>query len=47
MEWDIAAAHVVAVNAGCKIFTLPTHENFSFNKENLLNPFFIVNREMR
>jgi 3'(2'), 5'-bisphosphate nucleotidase len=42
MEWDTAAAHAVAKFAGCSFFKACTHEQLSYNKQNLLNPFFIV-----
>jgi len=42
MEWDTGAAHAVAVAAGKKVLNAETRENLAYNKENLLNPFFIV-----
>lgn len=42
MEWDTAAAHAVALYAGRKITNAETGEPLLYNKENLLNPFFIV-----
>ena len=44
MEWDTAAAQAVAINAGCKMVAVNTPEDLSYNKTNLLNPFFIVSR---
>lgn len=44
MEWDTAAGHAVAVHAGCSILRADTGEALVYNKENLLNPFFIVER---
>ncbi|HYQ58642.1 MAG TPA: 3'(2'),5'-bisphosphate nucleotidase CysQ [Draconibacterium sp.] len=42
MEWDTAAGHAIAVAAG-KNVTLADHKtSLKYNKENLLNPFFIV-----
>jgi len=41
MEWDTAAGHAVVESAGGTVFT-PEGESLSYNKENLLNPFFIV-----
>lgn len=41
MEWDVAAAHAVVTGAGGKVTTLEGKE-LEYNKENLLNPFFIV-----
>lgn len=42
MEWDTAAAHVIVTEAG-GLVTLEDEINpLSYNKENLLNPYFIV-----
>jgi 3'(2'), 5'-bisphosphate nucleotidase len=42
MEWDTAAAHAVAVYAGKQVLNIETGKPLTYNKENLLNPFFIV-----
>jgi 3'(2'), 5'-bisphosphate nucleotidase len=42
MEWDTAAAQCVAEQAGAHVTDL-TGQRLHYNKENLLNPFFIVN----
>ena len=42
MEWDTAAAHAVANAAGKQVLDWETREPLLYNKENLLNPFFIV-----
>ena len=42
MEWDTGAAQAVAVAAGKKVLNAETREPLAYNKENLLNPFFIV-----
>ena len=43
MEWDTGAAHAVATAAGRKVLERAgTREALAYNKENLLNPFFIV-----
>ena len=44
MEWDTAAGHAVAQFAGAKIFDYKTNEELGYNKPNLLNPWFIVER---
>ncbi len=44
MEWDTAAGHAVAKFAGCKVYSYLTQEELQYNKENLLNPSFIVER---
>jgi len=41
MEWDTAAAHAVVLAAGGKLET-PEGKNLLYNKENLLNPYFIA-----
>lgn len=42
MEWDTAAGHVIARAAGCEIFHVDEKTPLVYNKENLLNPWFIV-----
>lgn len=42
MEWDTAAAHAIAINAGRHVLNTETKQPLEYNKENLLNPFFIV-----
>jgi 3'(2'), 5'-bisphosphate nucleotidase len=42
MEWDIAAGHAIVEAAGCKIKKYPGFDSVCYNKENLLNPSFIV-----
>jgi 3'(2'), 5'-bisphosphate nucleotidase len=44
MEWDTAAAHAVANAAGCRVRRPDSGEELVYNKENLLNPHFIVER---
>lgn len=44
MEWDTAAGDAVARAAGCKVIQYETGEPLQYNKENLLNPWFIVQR---
>jgi 3'(2'), 5'-bisphosphate nucleotidase len=42
-EWDTAAAHAILNNLGYKIFNNDDASNeISYNKENILNPYFIV-----
>lgn len=45
MEWDTAAAHAVAKYAGCKVKSYLDGSELIYNKENLLNPYFIVSLE--
>ncbi len=42
MEWDTAAAHAVVSEAGKKVLRHDTGEALRYNKEDLLNPWFIV-----
>ena len=48
MEWDTAAAHAIVNASGKKVFEynneqeVLTEEELGYNKENLLNPFFVV-----
>ncbi len=42
MEWDTAAAHAVALYAGKNVINYETKQPLVYNKETLLNPWFIV-----
>lgn len=42
MEWDTAAGHAVAAAAGATVQVHKSSTPLSYNKENLLNPWFIV-----
>ncbi|MCH8330336.1 MAG: 3'(2'),5'-bisphosphate nucleotidase CysQ [Bacteroidetes bacterium] len=42
MEWDTAAGHAVVENAGGTLTDHKTGDTLKYNKENLLNPWFIV-----
>jgi len=42
MEWDTAASHAVAIYAGSYIIETEKAGPLYYNKENLLNPYFIV-----
>jgi 3'(2'), 5'-bisphosphate nucleotidase len=44
MEWDTAAGHAVAKFAGCNVYDYKTGKELQYNKENLLNPWFVVER---
>lgn len=44
MEWDTAAGHAIARAAGMEIYQVGKDEPLEYNKENLLNPWFIVER---
>ncbi len=42
MEWDTAAAHAVVKASGKNVYGLETEKELEYNKENLLNPYFVV-----
>ena len=42
MEWDTAAGHAIAHAAGMEIYQAGKEEPLQYNKEDLLNPWFIV-----
>ena len=42
MEWDTAAGHAIARAAGIEIYQAGKEEPLLYNKEDLLNPWFIV-----
>lgn len=42
MEWDTAAGHAICKAAGLKVISQDTKEEVIYNKENLLNPYFLV-----
>ena len=42
MEWDTCAGQIVATEAGAVVLRFDTNEPLLYNRENLLNPYFIV-----
>lgn len=42
MEWDTAAAHAVVKAAGKNVYRVDNNQELEYNKENLLNPYFVV-----
>ena len=42
MEWDTAAGQAIVEQAGGKVLKISSDEPLRYNKENLLNPFFVV-----
>ncbi|MDO7172743.1 3'(2'),5'-bisphosphate nucleotidase CysQ [Mariniflexile sp. AS56] len=42
MEWDTAAGHAICSAVGLKVMQVGLNEGLQYNKENLLNPYFIV-----
>ncbi len=43
MEWDTAAGQAICNAIGIKVMALDTKKELSYNKENLLNPWFVCN----
>ena len=43
MEWDTAAAHAIVNAAGGSVHIFGSSDPLVYNKENLLNPYFVVN----
>jgi len=41
-EWDTAAGQAIVEGTGFKVVTYETRERLSYNKEDLVNPWFIV-----
>ncbi len=44
MEWDTAAGQAIAEGAGFRMLRADTNDSVEYNKEDLLNPWFIVKR---
>lgn len=44
MEWDTAAGHALVLEAGARVKVYGQDGDLKYNKESLLNPFFIVER---
>jgi 3'(2'), 5'-bisphosphate nucleotidase len=44
MEWDTAAGQAIVEQAGGRVLRAGSQEPLSYNKEDLLNPSFIVHR---
>jgi len=42
MEWDTGAAQIILEEAGGKVISEDTKQPLAYNKENLLNPYFIA-----
>jgi 3'(2'), 5'-bisphosphate nucleotidase len=45
MEWDTAAGQAIVEQAEGRVMDIQTREPLRYNKEDLLNPFFIVSRQ--
>ena len=44
MEWDTAAGQAICQAVGVKVIDNTTKESLKYNKENLLNPYFLVSK---
>jgi 3'(2'), 5'-bisphosphate nucleotidase len=42
MEWDTAAGHAIVIFAGKQVYQFENKKPLIYNKENLLNPWFVV-----
>lgn len=42
MEWDTAAGHAIAISSGAKVYRHGTGGPLLYNREDLLNPWFVV-----
>jgi 3'(2'), 5'-bisphosphate nucleotidase len=45
MEWDTAAGQAIVEETGCKMINIDSNQRFSYNKQSLLNPGFIVKKK--
>jgi 3'(2'), 5'-bisphosphate nucleotidase len=43
-EWDTAASHIIANEAGCKLIDIITKKELTYNKKEIGNNFFIASR---
>ena len=43
-EWDTAAGHIIANEAGCKLIDIETKNELIYNKVNIKNNFFIASK---
>jgi len=44
-EWDTAASHIIANEAGCKLIDIVTNKELTYNKKSIKNNFFIASRD--
>jgi 3'(2'), 5'-bisphosphate nucleotidase len=45
MEWDTAAGQAICKAVGLKVVSVSTNKEMQYNKENLLNSYFLVNNQ--
>jgi 3'(2'), 5'-bisphosphate nucleotidase len=43
-EWDTAASHIIANEAGCQLIDIGTKKELVYNKQDIKNNFFIASR---
>jgi 3'(2'), 5'-bisphosphate nucleotidase len=43
-EWDTAASHILANEAGCKLIDIKTKKELIYNKKDINDNFFIASR---
>jgi len=43
-EWDTAASHIIANEAGCKLIDITTNEELKYNKQAIKNNYFIATK---
>ena len=46
MEWDTGAAHIILTESGGEVLNAETMQPLNYNKENLLNPYFIARAQL-
>lgn len=46
MEWDTAAGQAICEQAGVEVLDWNSKKNMTYNREDLLNPWFIVQKQM-
>jgi len=46
MEWDTCAPQIIAEESGATVTIHQTNKTLDYNKENLLNPFFLVSNNI-
>lgn len=47
MEWDTAAGDCLVRTSGGKVYEFASGKNLSYNKENLLNPYFVAESSLK
>ncbi len=43
-EWDTAAGHIIANEAGCNLIDVSSGQELTYNKENIKNNYFVASR---